>query len=125
MPTLLLLTLSNLFMTTAWYWHLKGGMHKPLGLVILIDNSQPEAMSQLDDFLISLEASLRDVACVIGVGRAETHRVPSLDAFVARLAFHGFMFPVVEVDVRRRGDVLMLVELLLAQAEARFILERS
>ena len=36
MPTLLLLTLSNLFMTTAWYWHLKGGMHKPLALVILI-----------------------------------------------------------------------------------------
>ena len=36
MPTLLLLIFSNLFMTTAWYWHLKGGMHKPLALVILI-----------------------------------------------------------------------------------------
>ncbi len=36
MPTILLLTLSNLFMTTAWYWHLKGGMQKPLLLVILI-----------------------------------------------------------------------------------------
>jgi uncharacterized protein (DUF486 family) len=36
MPTLLLLFFSNLFMTTAWYWHLKGGMAKPLPLVILI-----------------------------------------------------------------------------------------
>ncbi|MFT3719297.1 DMT family protein [Pseudorhodoferax sp.] len=36
MQTLLLLTLSNVFMTTAWYWHLKGGAHKPLMLVILI-----------------------------------------------------------------------------------------
>jgi uncharacterized protein (DUF486 family) len=36
MPTLLLLTCSNLFMTIAWYWHLKGGMQKPLALVILI-----------------------------------------------------------------------------------------
>ena len=36
MRTLILLTLSNLFMTTAWYWHLKGGMQKPLLLVILI-----------------------------------------------------------------------------------------
>jgi uncharacterized protein len=35
MPTILLI-LSNLFMTTAWYWHLKGGMNKPLMLVILI-----------------------------------------------------------------------------------------
>lgn len=36
MPTLLLLLLSNIFMTTAWYWHLKGGMDKPVLTVILI-----------------------------------------------------------------------------------------
>jgi uncharacterized protein (DUF486 family) len=36
MSTILLLVLSNLFMTVAWYWHLKGGMTKPLALVILI-----------------------------------------------------------------------------------------
>ena len=36
MPTILLLVLSNVFMTIAWYWHLKGGMAKPLLLVIAI-----------------------------------------------------------------------------------------
>ena len=37
MPVLLLLTLSNIFMTIAWYWHLRGGAtSKPLLLVILI-----------------------------------------------------------------------------------------
>ena len=36
MPTLLLLVASNCFMTIAWYWHLKGGMTKPLVWVILI-----------------------------------------------------------------------------------------
>lgn len=36
MPTIALLILSNLFMTTAWYWHLKGGMNKPLLIVIVI-----------------------------------------------------------------------------------------
>ncbi len=36
MPTLALLLFSNIFMTTAWYWHLKGGMNKPLFGVILI-----------------------------------------------------------------------------------------
>jgi uncharacterized protein len=34
--TVLLLCLSNAFMTTAWYWHLKGGMDRPLPLVIAI-----------------------------------------------------------------------------------------
>lgn len=36
MPTVLLLVASNVFMTVAWYWHLKGGMAKPLPLVIAI-----------------------------------------------------------------------------------------
>ena len=36
MPTILLLIASNVFMTIAWYWHLKGGMAKPLLLVIAI-----------------------------------------------------------------------------------------
>ncbi|MCB1971901.1 MAG: DMT family protein [Geminicoccaceae bacterium] len=36
MPTILLLVVSNLFMTVAWYWHLKGGMAKPLFAVIMI-----------------------------------------------------------------------------------------
>jgi len=36
MPTLVLLLLSNIFMTTAWYWHLRVGMAKPLVAVILI-----------------------------------------------------------------------------------------
>jgi hypothetical protein len=36
MPTIFLLIISNVFMTTAWYWHLKGGMTKPLLGVILI-----------------------------------------------------------------------------------------
>ena len=36
MPTVLLLVISNAFMTIAWYWHLRGGMTKPLFAVILI-----------------------------------------------------------------------------------------
>lgn len=36
MQTLLLLSLSNIFMTIAWYWHLKWGMNKPLFSVIVI-----------------------------------------------------------------------------------------
>ncbi|CAN5423398.1 DMT family protein [soil metagenome] len=36
MITILLLSLSNIFMTIAWYWHLKGGMTKPLITVIAI-----------------------------------------------------------------------------------------
>lgn len=36
MSTIALLFLSNVFMTIAWYWHLKGGMTKALPIVIAI-----------------------------------------------------------------------------------------
>ncbi len=37
MPVILLLTVSNLFMTVAWYWHIKGeALSRPLLAVILI-----------------------------------------------------------------------------------------
>ena len=36
MPTITLLLISNVFMTIAWYWHLTGGMSKPLPMVILV-----------------------------------------------------------------------------------------
>lgn len=36
MIVIALLVASNTLMTAAWYWHLKGGMDKPLLLVILI-----------------------------------------------------------------------------------------
>jgi uncharacterized protein (DUF486 family) len=36
MPTIALLLVSNIFMTVAWYWHLKGGMTKPLLVVIAV-----------------------------------------------------------------------------------------
>ena len=37
MPVILLLTLSNIFMTIAWYWHIKGAaLSKSLLAVILI-----------------------------------------------------------------------------------------
>ena len=36
MVTIALLFASNILMTTAWYWHLKGGMEKPILIVILI-----------------------------------------------------------------------------------------
>ena len=36
MPTILLLVASNVFMTIAWYWHLKGGMTRPIAAVIAI-----------------------------------------------------------------------------------------
>jgi signal recognition particle receptor subunit beta len=94
-----------------------------IGIVILVDNSQPDALAVLSEFLDSLHDVLAASSCVIGVGRLESHPDPGLDVFAELLAARGLVFPVIAVDVRVRDDVLMLVELLLSQAEARQTLE--
>lgn len=95
-----------------------------LGVAILIDNSQPDAPDQLEYFLHVLENPLRRTACVIGIGRMDPRRRRSLDDYGAVVARRGFVFPVVPVDVRQRADVLMLVDLMLAQFEGQAALVR-
>lgn len=88
------------------------------GLVILIDNSRPDP---LDDFRVYLDGfadELRQVPCTVGIGRTETHTTPSIDDFVEELGRRGLVFPILPVDVRRKEDVLLLLDTLIAQNEA-------
>lgn len=87
------------------------------GLIILIDNSRPEPLSDLDIYLNGFSQELHKIPCVIGVGRTETFQPPSIDDYSVRLAHYGLIFPVVAVDVRNISDVLTLIDLLMLQAE--------
>ena len=90
------------------------------GLVILIDNSRPDPLADLDIYLDGFSAELQHIPCVIGVGRMETCSSPSLDDFSAKLAHYGLIVPVFPIDVRDLNDVTMLVDVLMLQAEADF-----
>jgi len=88
-----------------------------LGLVILIDNSRPEPFADLADCLDAYRDLLPAMNCVIGVSRSEQCPRPSIDDYGDLLAEHGLLVPVFPVDVRRRDDVLELVDAVIAQAE--------
>jgi uncharacterized protein len=89
-----------------------------LGLVFLVDNSRPDPCADLGAFLDAFGPTLGDATAVIGIGRTETHPVPTLDAYHALLAARELSLPVFAVDVRRRGDVLLLLDVLFHQIEA-------
>ena len=74
-----------------------------IGIVILVDNSQPDPLADLREFVQALAPELQTTACVIGVGRHESHPVPGLDDLADALSGLGFVFPVVGVDVRERA----------------------
>jgi len=93
-------------------------VRKALGLVILTDNSRPDPLADLAMFLDGFAQQLESVPCVIGVGRLDSHPQPTLEHYADLLEARGQVFPLLPVDVRRRDDVVLLVDTLLGQIEA-------
>lgn len=90
-----------------------------LGLVILNDNSLPDPLAELAIYLDAYKDALPITNCVVGVGRLPRSPSPSIDDYCDLLAARGLVVPVLAVDVRNRDDVLMLIEVVLAQADTR------
>ena len=90
-----------------------------LGLVILIDNSQADPLADLDMYLAGFAQLIAETACVVAIGRTETHALPDMDEFATLLAARGVFCPVLPCDVRQPEQVIQLLELLLLQLEAK------
>ena len=90
-----------------------------LGLIILIDNRQPDPLADLDRYLDGFAQLIEDTACVVAVGRTETHPTPDLEQFASHMAERGVLCPVLAADVRDAEQVTQLLELLLLQLETK------
>ena len=90
-----------------------------LGLIILVDNRQPDPLADLDMYLHGFKQLIDDTACVVAVGRTETHPSPDLDKYSHHLASRGVLCPVLATDVRDEPQVVQLLELLLLQLEMK------
>lgn len=94
-----------------------------LGLIILIDNRQPYPLADLDMYLEGFSQLIADTACVVAVGRMDTHPTPSLEQFASHMALRGVLCPVLSTDVRDAPQVVQLLELLLLQLELKTEIE--
>lgn len=92
-----------------------------LGVVLLADNSRPQAVEELGLYLDRLDGLAKAAAMVIGVGRLEAGSARITD-YTDWLQRRGLCLPVFAVDVRQREDVLLLLEVLLQQIETREML---
>ena len=90
-----------------------------LGMIILVDNTRPDPLADLGQYLDHFGDTLQSMNCAVGVGRLNQRAQPSLDDFSDLLERRGLAFPTLAVDVRQRSDVLMLIETVIAQAESR------
>jgi uncharacterized protein len=90
-----------------------------LGLIILIDNSRPDPLADFSVYIDGFKELMEDTACVVAIGRSEMHASPGLDDFSDVLASKGLVCPIVAADVRKPSEVLVLLDLLLVQIEAK------
>lgn len=88
-----------------------------LGLIVLVDNSRPQPLEDMQIYLDNFRPLVERGSVVIGVGRAEEHPTPGLEDYYEYLAERGLMLPVLSVDVRLRENVLMLFDVLLSILE--------
>ena len=86
-----------------------------LGVVVLVDNSRLDPLSDLKEYMVAFRDTVKNSRAVIGIGRSETHPTPSLDEYHAVIAGLGLNAPILSVDVRRREDVLLLLDVLFNQ----------
>ena len=87
------------------------------GVVILIDMTRPDPVADLVDYVNDFADVIRNSSGVIGVGRsAENTQISSTELYAA-LTGLGFMLPMFAVDIRKREDVLLLLEALFSQIE--------
>lgn len=84
-----------------------------LGLVLLIDNSRPHPLQDLDFYLDAFRTFIDRTEIVIGVTRCDEGVSRDLRPFNARVRERGLTVPVFEIDARERADVAMLVRALL------------
>ncbi|MGJ7554714.1 GTP-binding protein [Variovorax sp. RB3P1] len=89
-----------------------------LGVVVLIDNSRPDPLADLDVYLDGFAELIAQTACVVAVGRMEAHPQPDIDAYARRMQARGVLCPVLAANVTDPRQVVQLLELLLLQLEA-------
>lgn len=88
-----------------------------LGVVLLLDQTRPAPLEDLALYVGAFETHAANASMVIGVGRGSR-----VDEYSQWLATRGYSIPLFTVDVRRRQDVLLLLDALLNQVETRELL---
>lgn len=99
----------------AFMWEILG--EGALGVVLLLDATRVDALSDLDHYLASFRRQASLGCLVVGLGRTEGSGALQVADVQKRLRMERRALPVFSVDVRRREDVLLLMDALLSLIE--------
>ncbi len=88
-------------------------VEKGIGLILLLNNSNPDPFKDLHFFLNAFETFIGETTVAIGVTRMDEAPEPTIEAYHEQLQHLEKKYPIFDVDARNREDVAALVEGLL------------
>jgi len=88
-----------------------------LGLIVLVNNSNPDPLEDLDYYLNLNADFLKDKPAVIGVTHLDVAETPSLEDYYVSLAERGEIWPVFRADAREKDDMVALIDALMSVLE--------
>ncbi|AUZ05602.2 MULTISPECIES: GTP-binding protein [Vitreoscilla] len=89
-----------------------------MGCILLIDDTRENPIEDLKLYLHEFRDLISKQAFVVGIGKTkkDSH---ALDKYTQYFAERDMYAPIMEVDVREKADVLMLLEVILANSEIK------
>lgn len=96
-----------------WQILIRGG----LGLVVLIDNTRPDPLGDLEMYLTNFREFIESTGAVIAVTRSDLKDTPDIGEYQDVLTNLGMVLPITYADPRQRDDVLMLIDMLISIVE--------
>ncbi|AZS50857.1 GTP-binding protein [Entomomonas moraniae] len=90
-----------------------------MGVIILIDHTRPNPLADLKIYLDNFADLIKATGSVVCVGRMKPNESPSLDDFADVAASYNVICPIIGVDVRKKEEVLNVLDILLTQLETK------
>ena len=84
-----------------------------LGIILLVDNNDPQAVHNLVVFLDTFKRFIRDTQLVVGITKTDLGAQSRLEEFNGLLERYSFRAPILEADPRDKNDVALLIQALL------------
>jgi len=89
-----------------------------IGAVVLIDHTQKDALEDLKFYFQSFKEHLNNI--VVGVTHIDENPQHLLKPYKDWMQLNQLTMPIFAVDARKKDDVLVMVEALIARAEVEF-----
>lgn len=80
-----------------------------IGLILLLDNTRPHPIRDLQFFLKAFDKLLQDAPLVVGITKTDLATTPTTAHYADILETLGLRPPIFEVDARNREDIKTLV----------------